>query len=73
MLFYGNRYVGMVKEGAAYSFREVVAQNGAQVTSRVRWATPEDPVCCPSGDEVTYRYRWQDHQLQYTESVPRGQ
>lgn len=73
MLFYGNRYVGMVKEGVAYSFREVVTQNGAQVTSRVRWATPEDPMCCPSGDEVTYRHTWQNHQLQYTESVSSGQ
>ncbi|QKZ17620.1 LppP/LprE family lipoprotein [Streptomyces chartreusis] len=69
MLFYGNRYVGMVKEGAAYSFREVTAQNGTRVNSRVRWATPDDPVCCPSGDEVTYQHTWQNHQLQYTEST----
>lgn len=73
MLFYGNRYVGMVEEGKAYSFREVVSQNGTQVTSRVRWAEPDDPVCCPSGDEVTYQHTWQNHQLQYTESVARGQ
>ncbi|MCX4564779.1 LppP/LprE family lipoprotein [Streptomyces albogriseolus] len=73
MLFYGNRYVGMVQEGKAYSFREVVSQNGTQVTSRVRWANPDDPVCCPSGDEVTYQHTWQNHQLQYTESVASGQ
>jgi hypothetical protein len=73
MLFYGNRYVGMVQEGTAYSFREVAAQNGTQVTSRVRWAAPDDPVCCPSGDEVTYRHTWQNHQLLYTESVSSGQ
>ncbi|MEE1737015.1 LppP/LprE family lipoprotein [Streptomyces sp. BE147] len=73
MLFYGNRYVGMVKEGTAYSFGELAAQNGTQITSRVRWATPDDPVCCPSGDEVTYRHTWQNHQLVYTESVSSGQ
>ncbi|MFF4867219.1 hypothetical protein ACFY3J_37290 [Streptomyces sp. NPDC001231] len=44
MLFYGNRYAGMVQEGKAYSSRELVSQNGTQVTSRVRWATPDDPV-----------------------------
>ncbi|MER6317065.1 LppP/LprE family lipoprotein [Streptomyces sp. NPDC001581] len=73
MLFYGNRYVGMVEEGKAYSFREVAAQNGAQIASRVRWATPDDPVCCPSGVDVTYRHTWVNHQLQYTESVTSGQ
>ncbi|MEU6885657.1 LppP/LprE family lipoprotein [Streptomyces viridosporus] len=73
MLFYGNRYVGMVEEGEVYSSRQVISQDGTRVTSRVQWATPDDPVCCPSGKVVTYRHTWRDHQLYYTESVNSGQ
>ncbi|MFE1190052.1 LppP/LprE family lipoprotein [[Kitasatospora] papulosa] len=72
MLFYGNRYVGMVKRGAAFSSRQVAAQNGTRVISRVQWATPEDPVCCPSGPVAIYQYTWRDHELRYTESVSSG-
>ncbi|WP_406373477.1 LppP/LprE family lipoprotein [Streptomyces sp. NBC_01550] len=68
LLFYGNRYVGMVPEGSTYSDRSIDAQDGNTVTARVHWAKPDDPVCCPTGKTVMYHYVWRNHQLQWTTS-----
>ncbi|KUJ69437.1 hypothetical protein ACZ90_11125 [Streptomyces albus subsp. albus] len=68
LIFYGNRYVGMVPEGPTYSNRSIIAQDGGTVTARVRWAKPDDPVCCPTGRTVTYHHVWRDHQLRWTTS-----
>ncbi|MEV5010383.1 LppP/LprE family lipoprotein [Streptomyces sp. NPDC055692] len=66
LLFYGNRYVGMVANGPSYSFPHIEAQDGSAVTASVRFAKPDDPVCCPTGETRTYHYEWHNSELQWT-------
>ncbi|GAA3264601.1 hypothetical protein GCM10010469_34410 [Streptomyces labedae] len=66
LLFYGNRYVGMVPNGPTYSFPHIEAQDGNTVTASVHFAKPDDPVCCPTGETRTYHYEWRNNQLQWT-------
>lgn len=66
LLFYGNRYLGMVPNGPAYSYPHIEAQDGSTVTASVRFAKPDDPVCCPTGETRTYHYEWRNNQLLWT-------
>ncbi|WP_329020431.1 LppP/LprE family lipoprotein [Streptomyces sp. NBC_01601] len=67
LLFYGNRYVGMVPDSAGE--RSIADQDGSTVTSRVHLAKPDDANCCPSGKTVTYRHVWRNNELEWTSAV----